>query len=173
VSLRVVQTPESLNDIALQAEYYATQGGVALAASFAEAIKSSVRLLAVHPWIGKVTGYDHPKLAGMQLIVNLVVVLTRFLVRELVGLQNRKERPKTKLIRAPNSHHALEIFLFFEAARIPSDGHLGHRHAFGYSSHRRPRRLSRPFEGHQLNYEHCLPRRDGWVEDRVILEKII
>ena len=69
MSLRVVQTPESLADIALQADYYARQDGVVLAARFAEAVKSSVRLLAGHPWIGKETDYQHPKLSGIRFLL--------------------------------------------------------------------------------------------------------
>lgn len=66
MSLRVVQTPESLADIALQADYYAQRENVALAQRFIEAIKTTVRLLASHPWLGKETHYDHPKLADIR-----------------------------------------------------------------------------------------------------------
>ena len=55
MSLRVVQTPESLADIALQADYYAQRESIALAQRFTDAIKVTVRLLANHPWIGKET----------------------------------------------------------------------------------------------------------------------
>lgn len=61
MSLRVVQTPESLADIALQADYYARRENIALAQRFTEAVKTTVRLLAGHPWIGKETDYAHPK----------------------------------------------------------------------------------------------------------------
>ena len=66
MSLRVVQTPESLADIALQADYYAQRENVALAQRFTDAVKTTVRLLATHPWIGKETDYAHPKLAGIR-----------------------------------------------------------------------------------------------------------
>ena len=66
MSLRVVQTPESLADIALQADYYAQRESIALAQRFTDAIKTTVRLLATHPWIGKETDYAHPKLAGIS-----------------------------------------------------------------------------------------------------------
>ena len=66
MSLRVVQTPESLADIALQADYYAQRESVALAQRFTDAIKNTVRLLATHPWIGKETDYAHPKLVGIR-----------------------------------------------------------------------------------------------------------
>jgi toxin ParE1/3/4 len=69
VSLRVLQTPESLADVALQADYYARKEGVALAQRFTDAIKITVRLLAGHPWIGKETDYTHPKLAGIRLFL--------------------------------------------------------------------------------------------------------
>lgn len=67
MSLRVVQTPESLADIALQADYYAQKEGVTLAHRFTEAVKTTARLLTMHPWIGKKTDYTHPKLAGIRL----------------------------------------------------------------------------------------------------------
>ncbi len=66
MSLRVVQTPESLTDIALQADYYAQRENVALAQRFTDAVKTTVRLLASHPWIGKETDYAHPKLTGIR-----------------------------------------------------------------------------------------------------------
>ena len=66
MSLRVVQTPESLADIALQADYYAQRENIILAQRFTEAIKATVRLLAVHPSLGKKTDYAHPKLAGIR-----------------------------------------------------------------------------------------------------------
>jgi toxin ParE1/3/4 len=69
VSLRVVQTPESLADIALQADYYAQRENVALAQRFTDAVKATVRLLTGHPWIGKETDYAHPKLAGIRLFL--------------------------------------------------------------------------------------------------------
>lgn len=69
MSLRVVQTPESLADLALQAEYYAQKDGIALAVRFAEAVKASVRLLSHHPWIGKETHYRHPKLVGIRFLL--------------------------------------------------------------------------------------------------------
>ena len=69
MSLRVVQTPESLADIALQADYYAGKEGIILAQRFTEAVKVTVRLLASHPWIGKETGYSHAKLAGIRFFV--------------------------------------------------------------------------------------------------------
>ncbi len=69
MSLRVVQTPESLADIALQAEGYAQRANVALAERFTEALKITVRLLADHPWIGKETDYPHPKLARIRLFL--------------------------------------------------------------------------------------------------------
>jgi len=69
VSLRVVQTPESLADIALRADYYAQRENVALAERFTDAVKITVRLLASHPWIGKETEYAHPKLAGIRLFL--------------------------------------------------------------------------------------------------------
>ena len=69
MSLRVVQTPESLADIALQADYYAQRENVALAQRFTDAVKATVRLLVVHPWIGKETDYTHPKLAGIRLFL--------------------------------------------------------------------------------------------------------
>lgn len=67
MSLRVVQTPESLTDLALQADCYARKESVALAQRFIEAVKVTVRLLASHPRIGKEAGYSHPKLAGIRL----------------------------------------------------------------------------------------------------------
>jgi toxin ParE1/3/4 len=69
VTLRVVQTPESLADIALQADYYAQRENVALAQRFTDAVKSTVWLLAGHPRIGKETDYTHPKLAGIRLFL--------------------------------------------------------------------------------------------------------
>jgi len=42
VKLRVVQTPESLADVALQADYYAQRENVALAQRFIEAIQATV-----------------------------------------------------------------------------------------------------------------------------------
>lgn len=69
MSLRVVQTPESLADIGLQADYYARQENLVLAQRFTEAVKTTVRLLAVAPWIGKETDYAHPKLAGIRLFL--------------------------------------------------------------------------------------------------------
>ena len=66
MSLRVVQTPESLADVALQADYYAQKESFVLAQRFTEAVKATVRLLAVHPSIGKKTDYAHPKLAGIR-----------------------------------------------------------------------------------------------------------
>jgi toxin ParE1/3/4 len=69
VSLRVVQTPESLADIALQADYYSQRENIALAQRFTDAVKITVRLLANHPWIGKETDYAHPKLAGIRLFL--------------------------------------------------------------------------------------------------------
>ena len=57
MSLRVVQTPESLADIALQAEYFATVSDMALARRFIDSIKVTVRLLADHPGIGRATNY--------------------------------------------------------------------------------------------------------------------
>lgn len=65
MSLRVVQTPESLADIALQAEYYADRENVALAQRFIEAVTGTVRLLASHPWLGKEADYEHPELVGV------------------------------------------------------------------------------------------------------------
>src|SRR5689334_18369524 len=67
VSLRVVQTPESLADIALQADYYAGKESIALAQRFTDAVKITVRLMADNPLVGKATGYTHPKLAGIRL----------------------------------------------------------------------------------------------------------
>ncbi len=69
MSLRVVQTPESLADIALQADYYVQSENIALAQRFTDAVKATVRLLAVHPWIGKETDYPNPKLAGIRLFL--------------------------------------------------------------------------------------------------------
>ena len=69
MSLRVVQTPESLADIALQADYYARMENIVLAQRFTDAVKITVRLLASHPWIGKQTDYAHPKLAGIRLFL--------------------------------------------------------------------------------------------------------
>ena len=66
MSLRVVQTPESLADVALQADYYAQRENVALAQRFTNAVKNAVRLLASHPRIGKETDYSQPKLAGIR-----------------------------------------------------------------------------------------------------------
>ena len=66
MSLRVVQTPESLADIALQADYYAHRENIALAQRFTDAVKTTVRLLATHPRIGKQTDYDHSKLSGIR-----------------------------------------------------------------------------------------------------------
>ena len=66
MSLRVVQTPESLADIALQADYYAHRENIALAQRFTDVVKATVRLLATHPRIGKETDYEHPKLAGIR-----------------------------------------------------------------------------------------------------------
>ncbi len=66
MSLRVVQTPESLADIALQAAYYAQRENMALAQRFTEMVKATVRLLAIHPRLGKETDYDHPKLVGLR-----------------------------------------------------------------------------------------------------------
>ena len=66
MSLRVVQTPESLADIALQADYYAHRENIALAQRFTNAVKTTVRLLATHPRIGKQTDCEHPKLAGIR-----------------------------------------------------------------------------------------------------------
>jgi len=60
VSLRVVQTPESLADIALQADYYARKENIPLAQRFTDAVKTTVQLLGSHPWIGKETDYTHP-----------------------------------------------------------------------------------------------------------------
>ena len=42
MKLRVVQTPESLADVALQADYYAQRENVALAQRFIEAIQATV-----------------------------------------------------------------------------------------------------------------------------------
>ncbi len=69
MSLRVVQTPESLADIALQADHYAQRENVALAQRFTDAVITAVRLLASHPWIGKETNYAHQKLAGIRLFL--------------------------------------------------------------------------------------------------------
>ena len=69
MSLRVVQTPESLADIALQSDYYAHRENIALAQRFTDAVKATVRLLATHPRIGKETDYEHPKLAGIRLFL--------------------------------------------------------------------------------------------------------
>jgi toxin ParE1/3/4 len=66
MSLRVVQTPGSLADIALQTDYYALRENTALAERFINEVKATVRLLAGHPWIGKKTDYSHPKLAGIR-----------------------------------------------------------------------------------------------------------
>ena len=66
MSLRVVQTPESLADLALQADYYARKENIALARRYTDAVSATVRLLAAHPWIGKETDYPHPKLAGIR-----------------------------------------------------------------------------------------------------------
>ena len=66
MSLRVVQTPESLADIALQAEYYTGTESIILAERFIEAFTSTVHMLAEHPLIGKKTDYAHPKLAGIR-----------------------------------------------------------------------------------------------------------
>lgn len=67
--MRVVQTPESLADVALRAEYYADLENLALAQRFIDAVQGTVRLLALHPWIGKETDYVHPKLAGIRLFL--------------------------------------------------------------------------------------------------------
>ena len=56
MSLRVVQTPESLADIASAKESV-------------DAVNATVRLLATHPWIGKDTDYTHPRLAGIRLFL--------------------------------------------------------------------------------------------------------
>ena len=69
MSLRVVQTPESLADIVRQADYYARRENVALAKRFTEAIKATAQLLASHPWIGKETDYAHPKLVEIRLFL--------------------------------------------------------------------------------------------------------
>ena len=69
MSLRVVQTPESLADIALQAEYYAREQNIALAERYIDAVKTTVRLLAGHPRIGKETDYAHRKLVGIRLFL--------------------------------------------------------------------------------------------------------
>ncbi len=66
MSLRVVQTPESLADIALQADYDAHRENIALAQRFTDTVKTTVRLVATHPRIGKQTDYEHPKLAGIR-----------------------------------------------------------------------------------------------------------
>lgn len=66
MSLRVVQTPESLADIALQAVWYADKESAALAERFTAAVQATVRFLATHPRIGKEADYDHPKLAGIR-----------------------------------------------------------------------------------------------------------
>ena len=66
MSLRVVQTPEALADIALQADYYAHRENFALAQRFTDAVKTTVRLLATHPRIGKQADYEHPKLTGIR-----------------------------------------------------------------------------------------------------------
>lgn len=66
MSLRVVQTQESLADVALQASYYAQKENVVLAERFIEAVKITVRLLAIHPSPGKKTDFDNPKLIGIR-----------------------------------------------------------------------------------------------------------
>jgi plasmid stabilization system protein ParE len=67
VSLRVIQTPESLADIALQADYYAQRETITLAERYTDAVKATVRLLADQPGIGRPSGYAHPRLAGIRL----------------------------------------------------------------------------------------------------------
>jgi toxin ParE1/3/4 len=66
LSLRVVQTPESLADIALEAEYYFERGGLSLASRFVDAVKASIRLLAQHPGIGKETAFANSRLEGLR-----------------------------------------------------------------------------------------------------------
>ena len=69
MNLRVVQTPESLADIALQADYYSRREDIALAERFTDAVKNTVKLLVAHPGIGKATDYANPKLAGVRLFL--------------------------------------------------------------------------------------------------------
>jgi plasmid stabilization system protein ParE len=66
MSLRAVRSPEALADIALQAEYYAANSGIHLAARFVEAVNSTVSFLALHPWIGKRRRFRHPRLQGLR-----------------------------------------------------------------------------------------------------------
>ena len=110
MSLRIVQTPDSLADVALQADYYAQQDGIALAQRFIEAIQATVRLLAVHPSVGKKTDYTHPKLAeirfflvrkpfGRHLIFYRVCGDTLDIVRIIHGLRDLPRR----LLDAPGA----------------------------------------------------------------------
>ncbi len=66
MSLRVVHTSEALQDITLQADYYAAKENVVLAERFIESLKRTVQMLSVHPLLGKLAGYRHPKLTGIR-----------------------------------------------------------------------------------------------------------
>ena len=69
MSRRIVQSPESLADVALQADYYAQKEDIALAERFIAEVKATVRLLANHPYIGKETRYANRRLSGIRLFL--------------------------------------------------------------------------------------------------------
>jgi toxin ParE1/3/4 len=69
VSLPIGYREQFESDVSLQATWYVEQGSFATATRFAEALESTLALLAEHPLLGIACEYSHPELLDLRVML--------------------------------------------------------------------------------------------------------